>query len=72
MFNVSNITISINGINLVSLHYAKYLGVYINDTLCWKSHISFILTKCCQSIGMFIQVLPFFTYDVALLTIMLL
>ena len=33
MFNDKKITISINGINLVSLHYAKYLDVYIDDAL---------------------------------------
>ena len=45
MFNVNNITISTNGINLVSLHNAKYLGVYIEDALNLKSHINFILTN---------------------------
>ena len=56
MFKVNNITISINGINLVSLHYAKYLGVYIDAALKWKSHISFLLTVL-QRIGMFKKVL---------------
>ena len=67
MFNVNNITISINGIYLVSLHCAKYLCVYIDDALNWKSHINFILTKCCQRIGMFKKVLSLFTNNVALL-----
>ena len=45
----------------------QYLGVYIDDVVNCKSHISFILTKCCQRIGMFKKVLSFFANDVALL-----
>ena len=67
MFNVNNITLSINGINLVSLHCAKYLCVYIDDAFNWKSHISFTLTKCSQKIGMFKKVLSLITNDVPLL-----
>ena len=64
MLNVKDITISKNCINLVSLHSANCLGVYINDTLSLKLHTDFVLTKCCQRTGIFQNMISFFTNDV--------
>ena len=36
---------------LVRVHYAKFLGVYIDDNLNWKKHISFVCNKVAKNIG---------------------
>lgn len=67
MFNVTGITVTINGDNLESVKSAKYLGVYIDDTLNWQTHVAYITKLCSQRIGLFKKVLPYFSNDVALL-----
>lgn len=64
MFNVTGITVTINGDNLESV---KYLGLYIDDTLNWQTHVAYITKLCSQRIGLFKKVLPYFSNDVALL-----
>jgi hypothetical protein len=67
MINVTDILVDINGNKLANLHSVKYLGVFVDDILCWKPHVNYITNKCCQRIGMFKHVLPYLTNDVALL-----
>ena len=40
-----DIKIKINGHRLQSSKVVKYLGVYINDELNWKTHINFVCSK---------------------------
>jgi hypothetical protein len=67
MFNVSDIAVNMNGVNLVCVKSAKFLGIYIDDTLSWKSQVEYVTKQCCQRIGMFKKVLPYLSNDVALL-----
>jgi hypothetical protein len=66
-FNVENVVITINGNTLNKLSCVKYLGVLIDDQLNWKYHVNLVVKQCCQRIGLFKKVLPFFTNNVALL-----
>ena len=45
--NISNVDLVINGLKIEQLKTVKFLGVFIDEDMKWKSHISNIkLTKC--------------------------
>ena len=46
-----NITIAINNVSIKQIHSARFLGVYIDDKLTWKDHISYISKKLAKSIS---------------------
>ena len=46
-----DIKIKINGHRLQSSKVVKYLGVYINDELNWKTHINFVCSKLKRANG---------------------
>ena len=35
-----NITIKMNNVSIKQIHSARYWGVYIDDKMTWKDHIS--------------------------------
>ena len=49
----TNIRISINGNNISRVSNTKFLGVIINENLCWKPHITSICSKASKIIGIF-------------------
>ena len=46
-----NITITINNISIKQIHSARFFGVYIDDKMTWKDHISYISNKLVKSIS---------------------
>ena len=40
-----NIEVKIEGVNLERVYENKFLGVIIDDKICWKPHIKHIQTK---------------------------
>ena len=54
--NFDNLNLSINGTNLSRIgtnfeeHTTKFLGIYMDETLSWKHHISYINTKISRTI----------------------
>ncbi len=52
-------TVQIKGVNIERVHEIKFLGVIINDKICWKSHIKHISTKISRSISVMAKVRHF-------------
>ena len=46
-----NMTITLNNVSFKQIHSARFLGVYIDDKMTWKDHISFISNKLAKSIS---------------------
>ena len=46
-----NITITLNNVSIKQIHSARFLGVYIDDKMTWKVHISYISNKLAKSIS---------------------
>ena len=46
-----NITITLNNVGIKQIHSARFLGVYIDDKITWKNHISYISNKLAKSIS---------------------
>ena len=46
-----NITITINNVSIKQIHSSRFLGVYIDDKMTWKDHISYICNKLAISIS---------------------
>ena len=46
-----NIEVQIEGVNLERVYENKFLGVVIDDKICWKPHIKHIQTKLSRSIS---------------------
>ena len=46
-----NITITLNNICIKQIHSTRFLGVYIDDKLTWKDHLSYINNKLAKSIS---------------------
>ena len=46
-----NITITLNNIGIKQIHSVRFLGVYIDDKLTWKDHLSYISNKLAKSIS---------------------
>ena len=46
-----NITITINNVSIKQIHSARFIGVYIDDKMTWKDHISYISNKLAKSIS---------------------
>ena len=46
-----NITITLNNACIKQIHSARSLGVYIDDKMIWKDHISYISNKLAKSIS---------------------
>ena len=63
--NFDNLNLSINGTNLSRIgtnfeeHTTKFLGIYMDETLSWKHHISYINTKISRAIFALKQVKHF-------------
>ena len=49
--NVTNCKIFFKNMEIVQTNTAKFLGVLIDSTLSWKSHIEYITKKVAKSIG---------------------
>ena len=46
-----NLDIKIGNISLKQSEFVKYLGIYIDQNLTWKSHINYISKKISKSVG---------------------
>ena len=46
-----NISITINNVSMKQIQSARFLGVYIDDKMTWKDHISYIFNKLARSIS---------------------
>ncbi len=40
-FNVTDVVVNVNGVELADVHCAKYLGVFIDNKLCWIDHVDY-------------------------------
>jgi hypothetical protein len=49
--NTQNISIHISGVKIDIVQQTKFLGIIVDNTLNWKSHIAYISTKIAKSIG---------------------
>ena len=49
---IENITITINNVSIKQVHSARFMGVYIDNKMIWKDHISYISNKLAKSISM--------------------
>ena len=49
--NISNVELVIDGLDIEQLKTAKFLGVFIDEDMKWKSHISHILTNVSRNVG---------------------
>ena len=49
--------VQIEGVDIERVHEIKFLGVIINDKICWKSHIKYISTKISRSISVMAKAL---------------
>ena len=47
----TNISIKLNKFKLTPVHYVKYLGMYIDNTLSWKTHINNLSNKLARANG---------------------
>ena len=50
-----NITTTLNNVSIKQNHSARFLGVYIDDKMTWKDHISYISNKLAKSISILHQ-----------------
>ena len=46
-----NITITLNNVGIKQIHSDRFLGVYIDDKMTWKDHISYTSNKLAKSIS---------------------
>ena len=49
--NISNVDLVINGLEIEQLKTVKFLGVFIDEDIKWKSHVSNILTNVSINVG---------------------
>ena len=49
--NISNVDLVINGLEIEQLKTVKFLGVFIDEDMKWKSHVSNILTNVSRNVG---------------------
>ena len=61
----STIDIHIEGSEINKVDYTKSLGLYIDDNLTWKKHISEISKKISSGIGALKRVRPFICRNTA-------
>jgi len=54
--------VQIGGVDIEKVYETKFLGVIINDKICWKSHIKYISTKISKSISVIAKVRYFLDY----------
>ena len=47
------VTLSLNGTEVLGVSVSKYLGIYLDENLNWKNHVSHIITKLNQLSGAF-------------------
>ena len=47
----SDISMSLDGTPLNQVHVVKFLGIFLDENLSWKSHISYICKKISKSAG---------------------
>ena len=59
----SDIVISIEGHFIDEVSYTKFLGVYIDNRLNWKKHISLISGKVSRAIGIIVRARRFLNTD---------
>ena len=57
------IAISIEGYSIDEVSYTKFLGVYIDNRLNWKKHISVISGKVSRAIGIAVRARKFLNTD---------
>ena len=55
-FKNINISLNIGSIKLEEVDNAKFLGIYIDNKLNWKKHISYVSTKISQVIGVLAKI----------------
>ena len=55
------ITLKINKMAIVEEKYVKYLGLLIDATLSWDSHIDNLSKKIARSLGLMFKIRPFVT-----------
>ena len=58
-FNVNKLIIIINNHTITESSVVKYLGLYIDNNLNWKFHISHVTKICCPRIGKLKKVMQF-------------
>ena len=59
--NISNAYLVINGLEIEQLKTVKFLGVFIDEDMKWKSHVSNILTNVSRNFGIINKMREYFT-----------
>jgi len=49
--NNNSLKIEMNDVEILQVKNTKFLGVIIDETLCWKNHIAFVSNKIAKNIG---------------------
>ena len=50
---------SLHDVEIQVSHTAKYLGIFLEDRLSFKTHIHFLVTKISRSVGIMIKLRPY-------------
>ena len=50
---------SLNDVEIQVSHTAKYLGIFLDDRLSFKTHIDFLVSKISRSVGIMIKLRPY-------------
>ena len=50
-YNLDDLHVQLNNVNLTRVHSTKFLGVHIDDSLGWKSHVSYVASKMASVLG---------------------
>ena len=58
--------IMINGINLLQVEYTKFLGLYIDNDLSWKSHINYLSKLLSRNTGILNKLKYYFPTNIVL------
>ena len=62
-----DITMTVANCVIKKVHSAKFLGVIINDKLCWREHIELLHIKLSKSMGILKAASLYMPHDVLLL-----
>ena len=50
-YNLDDLHVQLNNVHLTRVHTTKFLGVHIDDSLGWKSHVSYVASKMASVLG---------------------
>ena len=66
-FPNSSLKIEIDTIPLTNVHYTRFLGILLDESLSWKPHIRAITTKMAKSIGILNKICLLINTEVAIM-----